>query len=129
MTKKSVALAVLATLGLGASLATAGAQDQFGFYISAAGQGYRYANGAFAEVRSLPDATAFAECGTNASMGFCSFVQNGEYSSCYTTNPATLDAIRGMAGDGYFSVQWSESTAECTYVLQYTSSRTPTKAH
>jgi hypothetical protein len=127
MRKHHVALAVLTTLGLGASVATAGEHTAFGFLMGGS-DGYRWANGTFGAARSDADATASAECATNATFGYCWFVKAGVSSYCYSTDPATLDVMRNMHDGAYFSVQWPEATAECSYVLQMTSSRTAPKA-
>jgi hypothetical protein len=127
MQKKTIALAIVASLGLGASLAIGGAHATFGFYISPSNGYSRYANGSVGEVRADPDPTAMVECGTNSSAGYCTFIKNGEYSYCYTTDAAQMDVMRAMHDGSFFSVSWLEQTAACNYVLQYTSSRTMPK--
>jgi hypothetical protein len=128
MQQKPLALAAALAAFLVAPIASAGSHAQFGFHISPSNGYERYANGTLGEIRASADPTSYAECGSNASMGWCSFVDpSGAYLGCYTTDPAQLTVIRSMGPDAYFSVRWLEQTAECVYVLSYASSRTMAK--
>jgi hypothetical protein len=128
MQKRRIALAAALAASLVAPIASAGSHARFGFQISPSNGFSRYANGSLGEIRASADPDAFAECGTNSSYGWCAFDDGTTgYLGCWTTDPAQLAVIRAMPADAYFSVRWSEQTAECEYVLSYASSRSMAK--
>ncbi|MEZ4362894.1 MAG: hypothetical protein R3B48_22070 [Kofleriaceae bacterium] len=115
--------AILAAAG-GAGLA--GVKSYAPLSVNAAG---KFASGGLAETRNTPDLVQYAECGTNATTGYCTLRDtSGTYYSCYTTDPALLTVIRSMSEESIFSIAWNASGV-CTYVLSYASSRTDAKDH
>jgi hypothetical protein len=83
----------------------------------------RYANAGLAETHNTADTVSYAECGSNATAGYCTFREpSGTFYSCYTTDPSLLVVIRSMSPDSTISVQW-DASGVCTYVLSYASSR------
>lgn len=121
----SLSLAAAMIAG-GGSAVLAGSKSLGSLTINAAS---RYANGGFAETHNTANLTEYAECGTNATTGYCTFRDaGGTYYSCMTTDPALLTVIRSMSDESYFSVRW-DAAAVCTSVLSYASSRTEAKDH
>jgi hypothetical protein len=122
--KIGLAVALLAlTAGTGAVVA--GQKQYFPLQVNAAS---RYANAGLAETHNTADTVSYAECGSNASTGYCTFREpNGTYYSCFTTDPSLLVVIRSMSPDSSISVQWDASNV-CTYVLSYASSRVAPRA-
>ena len=85
------------------------------------------AAGGFAETFNTPDETEYAECGSNRTTGFCTFVDsNNNNYSCFTTDAGHIAVIRSMTPESYFNVMWN-NLGQCTYVLGYSTSRTTTK--
>jgi hypothetical protein len=109
-----------------ATMASAGLKSYVPLSVNVAG---KYASGGLAETHNTADNVQYAECGTNATTGYCTLRDTaGTYYSCYTTDPALLTVIRSMSDESSFSISWND-TGVCTYVLSYASSRTAAKAH
>src|SRR5688572_28555871 len=123
--RKLGAIAALLTLTAGTGAVIAGIKQYVPLSINAAA---RYANGGLAETHNTPDTVSYAECGSNATTGYCTFRDPAyNHYSCYTTDPAQIAVIRSMSPDSTFSVQW-DTAGVCTYVLSYASSRVAPRA-
>jgi len=106
------------TAGTGAVLA--GAKQYVPLSINAAS---RSAYGGLAETHNTADSVSYAECGSNATTGYCTFRDAANtFYSCYTTDPAQIAVIRSLSPDSTFNVVW-DTSGVCTYVLSYASSR------
>lgn len=87
----------------------------------------RTASGGLAETFNTADVTEYAECGSNRTSAFCTFVDtNNNNYSCFTTDAGHMAVIRSMTPESWFQVTWN-NLGQCTYVLVYASSRTTTK--
>ena len=120
-----MAIAAATLLGL-AGAGTAGNRWTSSLTINQSQYGTMAAGG-FAETHNTPDVTEYAECGSNRTTGYCTFVQsNGSTWGCFTTDAGHIAVIRSMTPESYFNVTW-DGSGQCTYVLAYASSRTTTK--
>jgi len=81
------------------------------------------ADGGFGDTYNTPDDMLYAECGSNASAGFCTMrFADGTYKGCLTTDPGMIEVIRSMSGDSLFNILWDDN-GQCTYLMSYASSR------
>jgi hypothetical protein len=116
------ALVVLGTT----SAVFAGLRSYFPLQVNTTGH---YANGGMSETHNTADSVQYAECGSNATTGYCTFRDaGGTYYSCFTTDMTQIAVIRSMAPDASFSVVWDPTSNQCTYVLSYASSRVAPRA-
>ncbi len=121
-----LSLSLAAAMLAGGGAAIAGSKSLGSLNINASS---RFASGGFAETHNTANLVEYAECGSNATTGYCTFRDaGGTYYSCMTTDPALLTVIRSMSDESYFSVRW-DASAVCISVLSYASSRTEAKAH
>ena len=120
--KRLIAIA-LTLVGLG-GIGTAGSKWMSSLTIA---QNGLYASGGFAETHNSADVTEYAECGSNRTTGFCTFVDSaGTNFACFTTDAGHIAVIRSMTPESWFNVTWN-GAGQCTYVLAYATSRTTTK--
>ncbi|TXH73604.1 MAG: hypothetical protein E6Q88_05170 [Lysobacteraceae bacterium] len=117
--KNAITTAMIAVLLTSAAAAYAGTRAQVQVTVNATS---RYAYGAMADARGSADTVQQINCATNTTLANCWMVNSaGVGGSCYTTDPAMINVIRGISGESYVYIKWN-TDGSCSYVLVQNSS-------